>query len=286
MEFLKSEDPSTASTPVPTSKLRWQVGSDTDIGGGRENQDDYFIWERPEEGVCVLGVLDGHGRDVGKLAAQTGKTFLKEYFEQNYSKISSDPMKCLSEALQLCHIEIKNAFRAELTKNGFEVSESPEGYLMKRRLASQQSWLCVHGGTSCTVAALIGRVIYTANVGDSTAILCSSSSVLKSTHLVYVGDAANLGTSHGTLPSSVASDEETDMIVITAEHSPESFSEYDRLLKFRSSEIDPRYPALHVVYDAPGQEKIKCPPCFDIDDNGNPTLTNRGAYYKNVRKEW
>merc|ERR1711991_638855 len=116
---------------------------------------------------------------------------------------SSDPLKYLAEALQQCHLEIKNAFRAELTKNGFEVSESPEGYLMKRRLASQQSWLCVHGGTSCTVAALIGRVIYTANVGDSTAILCSSSSVLKSTHLVYIGDAANLGTSHGTLPSSV-----------------------------------------------------------------------------------
>ncbi len=286
MEFIKSEDPSsTAPTSQPIPNLRWQLGSDTDIGGGRENQDDFFIWERPEEGVCVLGVLDGHGRDVGKLAAQTGKRFLEQYFEQNYSKISSDPLKYLGEALQLCHLEIKNAFRTELTKNGFEISESPEGYLMKRRLASQQSWLCVHGGTSCSVAALIGRVIYTANVGDSSAILCSSSSVLKPEQLVYVGDAANLDTSHSTLPLST-NDEKTDMIVITAEHSPESVTEYDRLLKFRSSEVDPRYPALHVVYDAPGQEKIKCPPCFDIDDNGNPVLTNSGAYYKNVRKEW
>ena len=285
MEFLKSEDPSATTTTRCAPNLRWQVGSDTDIGGGRENQDDYFIWQRPEEGVCILGVLDGHGRDVGKLAAQTGKAYLMQYFEQNYNKISSDPLKYLSEALQLCHTEIKNAFRTELTKNGFEVSESPEGYLMKRRLASQQSWLCIHGGTSCTIAALIGRVIYTANVGDSSAILCSSCSVLKPTQLVYVGDAANLENSRDISPIP-SSDEETSMIIITAEHSPESITEYDRMLKFRSSEIDPRYPALHVVYDAPGQEKIKCPPCFDIDNNGNPTLTNKGAYYKNVRKEW
>ena len=118
MEFLKSEDPSATTTTRCAPNLRWQVGSDTDIGGGRENQDDYFIWQRPEEGVCILGVLDGHGRDVGKLAAQTGKAYLMQYFEQNYNKISSDPLKYLSEALQLCHTEIKNAFRTELTKNG------------------------------------------------------------------------------------------------------------------------------------------------------------------------
>ena len=281
MEFLKGSEAGIPSA----SKLSWQVGSDTDIGGGRENQDDYFIWERPDEGVCILGVLDGHGRDVGKLAAQTGKRFLSQYFEQNYGVISSDPLKYLAEALQQCHLEIKNAFRTELTKNGFEVSESPEGYLMKRRLASQQSWLCVHGGTSCTVTALIGRVIYTANVGDSSAILCSSSSVLKPSQLVYVGDAANTEPSSGSMPI-LEGDRDTDMIVITAEHSPESVAEYDRMLKFRKRERDPRYPALHVVYDSPGQEKIKCPPCFDIDATGNPVLTNNGAYYKNVRKEW
>ena len=58
--------------------------------------------------MCILGVLDG-GRDVGKLAAQTGKRFLSQYFEQNYG-VSSDPLKYLAEALQQCHLEIKNAF--------------------------------------------------------------------------------------------------------------------------------------------------------------------------------
>ena len=113
--------------------------------GGRENQMIISSGERPDEGVCILGVLDGHGRDVGKLAAQTGKRFLSQYFEQNYGVISSDPLKYLAEALQQCHLEIKNAFRTELTKNGFEVSESPEGYLMKRRLASQHLG-CVYMG--------------------------------------------------------------------------------------------------------------------------------------------
>ncbi len=286
MEFV--ENTGGIATSSKSTRLKWQVGSGTDIGGGKENQDDYFIWQRQDEGVCILGVLDGHGRDVGKLAAQTGKNFLMGYFDSNYATVATNPLQCLAEALRLCHVEIKNAFRAELTRNGFEVSETPEGYLLKRRLASQQSWLCVHGGTSCTITALIGRTLYTANVGDSSAILCSSAPVLRSAQLVHIGDAA-LSPDAGMSASSqqpTTDDTETNTIVITAEHSPESFTEYERMRNFRCSDLDARHPALHVVYDAPGQEKIKCPPCFNITEAGALELTNTGAYYKNVRKEW
>lgn len=45
------------------------------------------------------------------------------------------------------------------------------GYLMKRR-SMAQPWSCVHGGTSATLVALVeGRTLYTANVGDSSALL-------------------------------------------------------------------------------------------------------------------
>lgn len=42
---------------------------------------------------------------------------------------------------------------------------------MKRR-SMTQPWSCVHGGTSATLVALVeGRTLYTANVGDSSALL-------------------------------------------------------------------------------------------------------------------
>ena len=285
MEFIDSSSGTAALDPAETSprSLKWQVGADTDIGGGRENQDDFFIWQRQSEGVCILGVLDGHGRDVGKLAAQSGKRFLLEFFDQYYSKISANPLETLSEALRLCHLEIKRSFQEELTKGGYEVCEAPEGYLLKRRGASSQAWLCVHGGTSCSITAIIGKMLYTANVGDSSGILCANIPVLCASQLVHVGDAAVIT---APPPSPMDGDSPTDTITITAEHSPESFSEYDRMRKFRCSDDDSSLPALHVVYDTPGQEKIKCPPCFAADANGSLVLTNRGAYYKNVRKEW
>ena len=45
-------------------------------------------------------------------------------------------------------------------------------------------------------------------------------------------------------------------------------------------------PALHVVYDSPSHEKQRCPPCFVENTDGEPMLTNKGRYYKNVRREW
>ena len=283
MEFV---DSSSGTVGTPTRILKWQVGADTDIGGGRENQDDYFIWQRPTEGVCILGVLDGHGRDVGKLAAQSGKRFLLAHFEEHYQKIAANPLEALSEALHFCHLEIKRSFHEELSKNGFEVSEAPEGYLLKRKSGLQQAWLCVHGGTSCSITALIGTMLYTANVGDSSGILCSNHPVLCASLLVHVGDAAMPGSTTTSQAVPMGGDIATDTITITAEHSPESYTEYNRMRMFRCSEDDSSRPALHVVYDTPGQEKIRCPPCFTIDDSGSLVLSDKGAYYKNVRKEW
>ena len=52
--------------------LYWQVGSDTDIGGGRENQDDYLVFQQND--VIVLCVFDGHGNN-------TIAKFLHLYFK-------------------------------------------------------------------------------------------------------------------------------------------------------------------------------------------------------------
>jgi serine/threonine protein phosphatase PrpC len=40
------------------------------------------------------------------------------------------------------------------------------------------------------------------------------------------------------------------------------------------------------VYDSPSVDKIHCPPVFELTADGIPRVTNKGKYYKNVRKEW
>jgi hypothetical protein len=101
-------------------------------------------------------------------------------------------------------------------------------------------------------------------------------------------DAATDASSCGSLARDISLDETAfpaKVMVITAEHSPESAYEFDRLRSYRSREGDSRQPALFVVYDSPTHDKSQCQPIFDPT---TPQLipSQRGSYYKNVRKEW
>ena len=169
--------------------FKWQVGLETDIGGGRENQDDCFVWIKRDDNIIVLCVLDGHGREVGKIASESAKSCLFKHLDDNYLQLIENPVQFLVAAHELAHSHIRSCFQAELERQGFEVVVTAEGYLMKRRQQGD-CWACVHGGTSCSIAALISGDLYVANVGDSTGILCSSHGVLSGADLKYLHDAA------------------------------------------------------------------------------------------------
>jgi len=161
-------------------QMKWQVSGNTDIGGSNENQDDMFIWEKKEAGICVIGVLDGHGREVGKLAAVSAKCFLINYFEKYFNELFTIPYECLVRAHVEAHIHIKEAFKTSLQHQGWEVLEYKD-YLLKRRVSTNSGgntnlgWQCVHGGTSCSIIAIVGEHMYTANIGDSSGTLCLAS---------------------------------------------------------------------------------------------------------------
>mmetsp|Transcript_11993 Transcript_11993/g.20024 ORF Transcript_11993/g.20024 Transcript_11993/m.20024 type:complete len:551 (+) Transcript_11993:138-1790(+) len=368
------------STRHSSASLHWQVGLETDIGGGRENQDDCFVWAKKnamvEHGasmtaaetevatfsatssstrnesdrnpvlfcadLIVLCVLDGHGREVGRIASESAKTCLFRHLDDHYQDLISDPSKFLVHAHELAHDHIRNSFRAELERQGYCVTQTAEGYLMKRRSASED-WSCVHGGTSCSMAAIVDSELFIANVGDSTGIICAShpifagcsstgsiSTVTTATAATGMGTGAPVNeataavthipelqhildaaqpSANNTLTSSSdidkngaptsntcssnsnnsnSSDNDSkNYLVITAEHSPECPSEYERLRAFRSREGDPTQPALVVVYDASSHDKSRCNAVFSRDSaTGQLLVTNQGSYYKNVRKEW
>ena len=59
--------------------FRWGGIKDPGVDG-KENQDDYLVWESDDKRVILLCVLDGHGRELGKIASKAAKDAFFEYF--------------------------------------------------------------------------------------------------------------------------------------------------------------------------------------------------------------
>lgn len=282
-----------------TSNLLWQVSSATDIGGGNENQDDYLVFQRPSLGLAVCCIFDGHGKETGKVAANTVRATISKLCEESFMDLISNPVLWLVKAHTDAHNAVKAAFRASFEAKGHQVSETPEGYLIKRA-TTNAPWSCVHGGSSSTVVVVLGQLLYIANVGDSSATLCANASVIKDCAVEFIHDAAIAESSQLRMQKikreeiavlrrdqSIAGGVMTDNIVLTAEHSPESVDEFLRFREFRPHPDDARKPAIGIVYDAQGTVKSKCPHVFELNaTNGEPIVSGKGRYYKNVRQEW
>lgn len=268
------------------NKPVFKYGSETDIGGGKENQDDFFIFESlfEETPVLILGVLDGHGKELGKDAANASKEFFMNYFAEHYGTMKTAPYECLKNAFIGAHERIKHAFQTKLEKNGFTVKEE-ENILVKKKY-NWAPFSCVHGGSTCSIIAIVGHDLYTANVGDSTALLCSLFPNLSSSMIHSIGDAAKGGSISQPLTTSISTSIPENFVVVTADHSPENKEEFLRLREFRAREFDPSQPELHVVYDDLKREKTRCEPVFKQESDGTFTITEKGTYHKNVRKEF
>ncbi|CAM9769578.1 unnamed protein product [Ectocarpus sp. 4 AP-2014] len=159
--------------PQPALKpmqMKVRLSFRTDIGGMSENQDNCFIWRHEPSGSFVIGVLDGHGRDVGRLAAHVVQEFMQDWLSRRWGEVKENPAEAFRTLFREAHESMLRSFREHLQGLGWTVKDNG-GYLMKRR-SMTQPWSCVHGGTSASLLALVeGRTLYTANVGDSSALL-------------------------------------------------------------------------------------------------------------------
>ena len=62
---------------VSKRRLQFKFGGIKDEGvQGKENQDDFFVWQKGDNLTYVFAVLDGHGRELGKLASKAAKDSL------------------------------------------------------------------------------------------------------------------------------------------------------------------------------------------------------------------
>ncbi len=250
---------------IPNIKVQMKYGSSTDIGGNKTNQDVCDILNLPPN-IIMLCMFDGHGPELGELAAATAKNSFRLLIKTKgmIDRIRENPTEALTYMFKAAHEDIRKAFRDKYLKQRWEVMDTPEGYLIKRQ-NKKFAWTCTHGGTTATVIVILdGRRMIVANVGDSSAIWGMKNEDGKIVYKELIGD-----------------------------HSPESIDEYYRVLstKPKSQAKSPSSsltPDLQFVYDSLSTDNYQSKNIFkkDADDPSKIKKTGSGAFYKNVRNEW
>ena len=251
------------SVAKPNQTFKVQFGSETDIGGGHKNQDSFLIFSRPSEKVYIFAVIDGHGTELGTIAANTARSCILDYVTQNFVELKNNPVQTLNNIFILSHNSIKDAFKAELTRKKCDFTETSDGYFVKNGLFMSD----IIGGTTCSVIVIVDDIIYISNVGDSSGILFSNIPCLNQQRDVhYVYDFA--------FPEGekqlYTNDNSTYMLFLTADHSPGNIDEIKRINK------NPPEKRVVLMYD---QTNI-------FFDPTNKNATPPGGYYKNVRNEY
>jgi hypothetical protein len=168
----------------------------TDIGGGRENQDEFSIFKLECNGhsIIILIVLDGHGQN-GEFVAITAKETFQKYFSENIQYLVENTEECLNSAYSFTDEEIKNALERKYQNENKNVKRV-KGYLT----TGTNYPSLISGGTTCTIAVIIDNIhLYISNVGDSDAIIISKTNNISSE-------------------------------IITGNHSPENIDEFERVI--------------------------------------------------------
>ncbi|CAM9333460.1 unnamed protein product, partial [Ectocarpus sp. 12 AP-2014] len=83
--------PPQAQPALKPMQMKVRLSFRTDIGGMSENQDNCFIWRHEPSGSFVIGVLDGHGRDVGRLAAHVVQEFMQDWLSRRWGEVKENP---------------------------------------------------------------------------------------------------------------------------------------------------------------------------------------------------
>jgi serine/threonine protein phosphatase PrpC len=245
------------------------------------------------------------------MAAKVAKSVFRDELARPevQDRLRADPLPILTLTFANAHKAIEEAFRKHYEELGWLVERAREGYLTRMNKNRTGPLMCIHGGTTATVLVVLdGRRIVVANVGDSTAIIAGLGTA-GALHSVKewtpmpphkpAGGSAPAGAARSlssgpesapaplpvtvAVPDAVAS----SYMELSADHSPESHTEFQRMQTFRPHGTLPHHPELLFVYDTLTSSKLSCPPIFDVDSrSGKTEKTERGSYYKNVRCEW
>jgi len=268
---------STRKRALSTGRLQFALGGTTHPGGStvKPNQDDYFIWKSKFDNTIALGVLDGHGREVGDVASKTAKAaFLEELNDkETFALIRKDPTRAFKAMFARVHRAIWDKFEEHYKKNGWNIQTSGNIMMKKREYGS---WSCVHGGTTASLIVILdSHKVYVANVGDSSVVMGPQHVKVRPATFFCDRDGDDDDDDMTKKKKDEAEMEEEkgsgvfSALEITANHSPESPAEYHRIRLFRPKPDDSTRPALRFVYDSLNYSKSNCHDVFEhLDTSG------------------
>ena len=214
-------------------------------GLGKENQDVVFV-AQPSAEIGIFGVLDGHGKEHGRLAAQVGAAALRSRLTAEHLRLAEDSESVLTEAFASAHAAIRDAILRADTTN---VREGADGSVLQWLLPEDDDeearWDAAAGGTTATLAVLI------APPGGAAKLVVAA-----------VGDSAAHFLARGA-------DGRVAPTALFEEHAPTNEGEHKRMA------AGPRGKELMWLYDCPSPEDGvgEKPPIFDGD--GRPDLASQ-----------
>jgi serine/threonine protein phosphatase PrpC len=189
----------------------FKSGSYTDIGGYYENQDKSFSIKLDND-IIVQGVFDGHGTN-GNLVADTANTFAITYFTEQQNELKLTPKNVLTQFCDLCNDKIRET-----------ILEKIEGSYVDKDFIRNKNGTILHGGTTCTLIAIIDYVLHTICLGDSSATLHSQSGKITDDMLIECTDTYN----DQILPKKDSDIIKDNMIIISGDQSADDEHEFLR----------------------------------------------------------
>jgi serine/threonine protein phosphatase PrpC len=215
--------------------------------------------------------MDGHGGYNGMIASQTAKDATLTFFQQHSNALESWTIDQweghLTSLFLAIHDAIRNRFMTHTSQSPHHGAHSERRYVDDKGIVRTATDDPVHGGSTCTIVALISSsnsneaTVISANVGDSTALLLP----------VYKDNP----------PHSVS---QPNYEFLSTDHGPENQHEY---LRIKSMQLPTR---LLLVYDKTSiMRKYECPPVFQENGEREESLVSNpwghGLHPTNVRYE-
>lgn len=240
-------------TDPPSAAWAWFAHEGGAGGLGKEQQDAWLAL-KVSEGAHLYAVLDGHGKQYGRLAALAARDALRAFVVARAHELSREPEAMLRAAFLHMHEAVRTAMREAnpriVVHPGRRAYRGPPGapsppdepfvggpFLLSWTEVEEaeegepnHEWDAVDGGTTITVAVVLaGRRIVLAVAGDSSAVLLAQGTRAG-------GDGGGGGGCRAEL--------------LVEEHGPTNSSEHARMLAYARDHGTEA--GLRFVYDCPG----------------------------------
>lgn len=240
------------------------------------NLESGYAWSHNGSNKHVFGIADGYSGSIGKKASVLLTQFLKTSIEMDIDAITED------NAVMWMSTFFDNAemyLSAEIIRylnTYYETKTNPHNdAIYWRDGKTDNHWAPLDCGCSFVLVIIVNGCIFTASVGDCSAVITSPNKSFETHDIGMIRDCAMANIY--TFASEDRYNTPTKNLVLTYDHSPASWYEYCRF------KIAHYTDSVQFLYDKLDDETKPFVEIFQKTAEGTATS---GNYFKNVEKEF